>query len=224
MSTYPRHAPPCGPARRFRLRVLPPLLLALSSITFFAAPPGDRAAAGADPPSTRSGRSFILGIAVCVPYLAPPAPSCCGNGARGLVRSLAGALEADPANVRLLVNDQAGYAEVVEGLRWLADAATADDTVVVYYFGHGMLLPDPQERESDGLNEVLTLWTEERPFCILQAVLARQWLLDDDLGRMLDRIPARRKLFIADTCHGAAAQRGVFSGSARSTTIPRAPC
>ncbi|WP_027183122.1 caspase family protein [Desulfovibrio inopinatus] len=181
-------------------------LVALLALCVFSCP-----AAGGEAAGGVVARSFILSIGVCVPYFAPPAPACCSHGPDELIPVLSRALGTAPEDLRRLTNQQAHYDAVINDLVWLAESSRPDDIVIIYYFGHGLLLPNDDGSERDGQDEVLSLWSAQEPFCVLEAVLTKKWLLDDELGRLLDAIPATRKLLIADTCHGGAAQRLAIS-------------
>lgn len=76
----------------------------------------------------------------------------------------------------------------------LKEAADPEDQVVFYFSGHGTQLADraPLD-EPDELDEALCLFDTEAS--------GANTLLDDELGRWLDALPARRATVVLDCCH-----------------------
>lgn len=97
--------------------------------------------------------------------------------------------------VRLLKGPAATQAGVRAALQAVAGQATrVDDQVVFYFSGHGTQVADrgPLD-EPDGLDEALCLSDSTAEGAHL--------LLDDELGRWLDRLPAQRATVLLDCCH-----------------------
>lgn len=98
------------------------------------------------------------------------------------------------ANVQLLTGKHATCAAVNEALDAVARSAHADDQVVFYFSGHGTQIADAQPGdESDELDEALCLYDAE--------ATGRNLLVDDALGRWLDRLPTRHATVLLDCCH-----------------------
>lgn len=55
--------------------------------------------------------------------------------------------------IKLVLEEQATTAGILEGLNWLTSSASADDTLVFFYSGHGSQLPSPLE--PDGYQEII---------------------------------------------------------------------
>jgi len=164
---------------------------------------------GAHPEQYRKPSTYILAVGCCVPYFRPD-PQVCRRGAVSFARLFAERLEVPDKNVRVLVNEQATYENVTEGLSWLSDVAGREDTVIFYYNGHGVLLEDDEGDEEYGMDEVFVLWSEDEPFSILYAVATKMWLIDDELGLLIRAIRSRKVVMVADTCHASAAERGLY--------------
>lgn len=88
---------------------------------------------------------------------------------------------------------------------WLARRAGKDDTVVVYYAGHGAPEVDAAGMEADGLSKYLvprdadpeSLFTTGFPM--------------DDIQRVFARLQAERVVFLVDTCFSGATGGRTFS-------------
>jgi hypothetical protein len=84
--------------------------------------------------------------------------------------------------------------------------AGPNDYVGLYFSGHGFQLPGNMQYngsldpETDGRDEALYVWGETPG--------KSNYILDDELGAMLDRLQARRILVILDACHSGTAIRG----------------
>jgi hypothetical protein len=153
--------------------------------------------------------TYILAVGCCVPYF-QPGPQVCAHGVVSFARMFMERLEVPDQNIRILVNEQATYEKVTEGLSWLSDVAGREDTVIFYYSGHGLLLEDDEGDEEYGMDEVFVLWSEDEPFSVLYAVATKTWLIDDELGLLIRAIRSRKVVMVADTCHASAAERGLY--------------
>lgn len=93
-------------------------------------------------------------------------------------------------HVRLLGNNNATRAAILDGLAWLKAQATADPeaTVIVYFSGHGWLDKDA--------GQYYLIPHDVKPFDIAGSALPAQ-----DFTRALRQIPARRLLVFIDSCH-----------------------
>lgn len=99
-----------------------------------------------------------------------------------------------PEGIRLLLGAKARLADVQAAQRQLQQIAKADDVLVFYFAGHGTQLKDARPLdEEDRRDEAL---------CLADARTdGKNLLRDDQLGRWLEDIPARRATVILDCCH-----------------------
>ncbi len=98
----------------------------------------------------------------------------------------------DPADVQLLLDGDASLARIRSALAGIATRAALDDTVIVFFSGHGAQLPDGSAlvpADADLRHPEATL------------------LFDTELSNALERIPSRRLLVMIDACHAAGAAR-----------------
>ena len=56
-----------------------------------------------------------------------------------------------PEGTRLLLDEDATRASILEGMNWLLEQAAAEDVVVVHYSGHGAQIKDATGKRSGGL-------------------------------------------------------------------------
>ncbi len=102
-------------------------------------------------------------------------------------------------SVRSLLDAQATRAAMVQAIGDLVSGASANDTVVITYSGHGTWVPDSSGDEPDGRDEALC------PHDIGDG----QALLDDDLGELFaQRATGVQVLLISDSCHSGSVTRG----------------
>lgn len=143
------------------------------------------------------GRALVIGIAEY--QHAGRLPSSILNDAQDL-----GCLLKDTSycgylasNVRVLLDADATKANIVAGLQWLAQTSSAEDTVVVYFSGHGAQLQSGSEAG-----------TYLCPVDFDGARLTETGLETDEFSSLIDAIPAARVAVMLDACHSAGA--GVF--------------
>lgn len=96
-----------------------------------------------------------------------------------------------PEQVQLLTGPQADRAHVLAGLDTLAQRATADSTVIVYYSGHGYQV------EMKGVSTTHYLL----PHGYQQGSLQQSAISGPELLQKLQAIPAQKLLLLLDCCH-----------------------
>lgn len=100
----------------------------------------------------------------------------------------------DRTLVQLIVGKQATLEGIRKALKQLGQAANPDDTVVLYFAGHGTQIRDVRPLdEEDGVDEAL--------FCYDVTADRKNLLIDDELGRWLDGLQAGAVTVILDCCH-----------------------
>jgi uncharacterized caspase-like protein len=111
--------------------------------------------------------------------------------------------------IKVLEHDQATTANVYNSFEnWLMKGLTPEDRVLIYFSGHGSQVPDENNDEKDGFDEVLLLYDTT-----LSVKNERQTLSgvlhDDRFHRMLTRIKSRNILVVLDACHSGSATRSL---------------
>jgi len=116
--------------------------------------------------------------------------------------------------IRMIADDRATKAAVVERLRWLVADARPGDIRILHFAGHGAQLRDRgvQDELEDGLDEVL---------CPYDMNWDDGFISDDDLDEIL-RVPKGALLeVVLDCCHSGDDAGGASTGSSSAATPAR---
>ena len=105
----------------------------------------------------------------------------------------------DPKNVCVLLDGDATLVKLRQALASVASASQPDDTVVIFFSGHGALLGDP----ADPTSALLPV------DCRLEAIDATS-LSEGEFSATLRSIKAQRLVVLLDACHSGGA--GSFKG------------
>jgi hypothetical protein len=120
------------------------------------------------------------------------------------------ALEVRDFTVALLLNDQATRKAMYNGIQSLVREGRAGDMLVITYSGHGSWIPDLDDDEPDGRDEVLC------PYDISQ----NGPLIDDELYDIFaERERGVRIVFISDSCNSGTVIK--FAPSFNGASAPR---
>jgi uncharacterized caspase-like protein len=124
-----------------------------------------------------------------------------------------------PANqITTLIDEEATATAVRAAFAKLRDSMPQGSTIIVYYVGHGMLLPKSGKAEGES-EETFLLWSASVPFAALYAVQAGIWMTDSALAELIDTLPAESALLVLDTCDASGADGAVLSRPSRSPQI-----
>jgi PKD repeat protein len=130
--------------------------------------------------------AILVGIAS---YMPPqPSLSYTDDDAIGLRDRLLSLPGWEASNIVLLTNQQATTTAFHAALSLLS-SASLDDTLLVFFSGHGMYYQDANGDEADGYDEALLFYDADRP------------LLDDTLALWLDDVPVGRLAVFIDSCY-----------------------
>ena len=120
-----------------------------------------------------------------------------------------------PGDIKVLMNQQATYANVRQALgTWVKDGVQPQDHVLIYFSGHGTLVPDPAPGNVGGVDDALVLHDVERATVKGRATL-RNVLIGHEFGTALASIPSRNVLVLVDACHSGTATRNILLGNQR---------
>jgi hypothetical protein len=108
-------------------------------------------------------------------------------------------------DIRVLVDDRAGKAAIMERLKWLVKGAKAGDFLVFHFSGHGSQIRDRDGDElKDRMDELLCPWDMDWD---------GTFITDDDLHGIFKGVPAGATLeVILDCCHSGTGLRDVELG------------
>lgn len=112
------------------------------------------------------------------------------------------------ANVAVLTDREATRDGIIRAVREHLGKAGPDDVALLFFSGHGIQLDTTVEHrtvrgmEADGLDEALLVMdaTGERA----------TYLLDDEVGLLMDGLRARRTIVVVDACHSGTATRALY--------------
>lgn len=116
-----------------------------------------------------------------------------------------------PSQIKSLSHSEATLEAIRDTIEsWLIDGTTPSDRVLFYHSGHGTLVPDENGDEADGHDEALLPYdfTGGLPHEKGSPKPSRV-LLDDELGRMLKKIPAHEVVVLVDSCHSGTMTRSI---------------
>lgn len=109
-----------------------------------------------------------------------------------------------PANAYTLIDADATRANFTSAMNAIGAEIGADDTLVIFYSGHGNQherAGGPNNTDPDGVDESLVLYDGD--------------LLDDELAQMLDNMNAGRVLLVFDSCYSGGFAKDVVSAPGR---------
>ncbi len=153
---------------------------------------------------SKNPTTLMLAVGVCPPW--QEFPDSCNNNVELISNTLSQAMQIPKENQMQLTDKAASFSGVTHGLAWLKEHSTSDTTVIIYYNGHGMLVPDPQTGE---ITEVFVLWSRQYPFAGIYAVLKKIWMSSTVFFQFISQIKAKNIIFIADTCHAKKAAKNL---------------
>jgi metacaspase-1 len=123
------------------------------------------------------------------------------------MKKVAGIMGFRPAEIKVLSNDQATYANVRQALAtWPRNGVGPDDRVLIYFSGHGTRVPDAGS--PGGADDALVMRDVRRASIQGHASL-RNVLLGRELGEALAGIPSHNVLVLVDACHSGTATRSL---------------
>jgi hypothetical protein len=104
----------------------------------------------------------------------------------------------------LLIDSEATRANFTAAIKRLADTTDADDTVILFFSGHGDRYPQPDgtsPREADGKTETIELFDEA--------------ITDEELNELLNSIDCGIQLIVVDSCFSGGLSKNIISRPGR---------
>ncbi|HEX3043465.1 MAG TPA: caspase family protein [Bacillota bacterium] len=91
-----------------------------------------------------TAKALITGINKYMDQDHCPNLNGCVNDARDIAHTLnaLGIVPPKPSTLKIITNERATKANILEGLHWLIDGSKKGDTLIFYYSGHGTQVPD----------------------------------------------------------------------------------
>jgi len=143
-------------------------------------------------------KALLVGINIYAPSLDSNLSGCV-NDVQDIRSVLVDLYKFDPVNIRVVTDERATKANIIERLQWLLNDTKAGDELVFHYSGHGSQVADRNGDEvSDHLDEIICPhdmnWDD--PFT------------DDILSEIISKLPKGANLtVIADSCHSGTITR-----------------
>lgn len=147
-----------------------------------------------NPTGYPQGRALLIGVANYQQVTNLPAAIL--NDARDIATTLTSPdyCGYEPKNVVTLLDSQATRAAVLGCLAELAASADTDDTICIFFSGHGAVVGNPGAEDS----VLVTVDTDP-------ADIEGTSISSDDFARALSQIKAKRVLVFIDACHAGGA-------------------
>jgi hypothetical protein len=148
-------------------------------------------------------KALLIGINDYAP-IGPGGPDLrgCVSDARDMANTLnaLGIVSASPRSMRILTDQRATRAAILQGIAWLVSGAKKGDTLVFHYSGHGSYVIDTSGDEPDMKDETI---------CPHDYATAGM-LKDDDFREVFSTVPEGANLDVVfDSCHSGTVTRSL---------------
>ncbi len=170
------------------------LLFILALLFTLSVPNG--AQAGDAKPATH-----FLGIGVCPPWK-PQSQDVCQNSVEAVANALKKRLGLDDKNTSLLINQYATTEGVRTKLAELAKLLGPADRLIIYAALHAEPLNPIQPARAE--NDLLVLWSEEKPDTSQTAISSEVWLTAHDFASLVHSVNAGQLFVMVDACESGA--------------------
>lgn len=165
--------------------------------------------------------TYVFAVSACPPWKTKllekdikDVANACRNDVEIFTSSVKKALNIPIRNIFTLVDEKATYAGLQTGLKEFADKVPDGSRVIMLFNTHGDLA-DINSSDKPIMNEVLVLWTEEKPFTMLSALTLKQWITASELRSMIDKVRADEIIITFDACHAGAALPNILKKHGR---------
>jgi len=136
------------------------------------------------------------------------------NDAVAMADYLKSHLEVPSDHIHVLLDEEATKKNISKLLgTTLREKAGKDDSIIIYYSGHGVVEPDPNCPDGDGLEKYLAPVDTDREDLYSTGISM------EEIKRIFNRIRAERIIFIADTCFSGASGGRTFLTTETKTEI-----
>lgn len=133
--------------------------------------------------------------------------SGCLNDVANMNSLLSDSFGFESSNIRELKDEEVTYDNIRDGFDWLFEDVEDGDRLIFHFSGHGSYRPS--ENEDEPVDELLCLYSMDWD-------VDDSFLLDDDLGKLLDRKPEGAIMtVILDCCHSGSGTKAI-TGQGRS--------
>ena len=155
--------------------------------------------------------TYVFAVSACSPWKtkllekhAKDVAYACKNDVWLFTSSVKKALDIPSENIFTLLDEQATYEGLQRGLSEFADNVPEGSRVIMLFNFHGYIT-DISPEDKPVKDEVLVLWTEDKPFTMLSALALKQWVTATELRGMIDQVQADEIIITVDSCHSGGA-------------------
>ena len=124
----------------------------------------------------------------------------CVNDVENMRAILLNKYHFNPKNIKIILDYDATFINIVNGLKWLVTNNSAGDELLFHYSGHGSQIIDKDKDEEDGYDEILCPtnmnWDDPLSDDILSAIFAKI-------------LPSVYFTFTCDSCHSGTITRSI---------------
>lgn len=160
-----------------------------------------------------TGRTFVVCVGINK-YQTVPKLRYAVNDADAMAKALTKGLGVEEDDLYLLLDEDATLQNIKHTLGVaLRSRVSKQDTVVIYFSGHGAPEEDNTSPDKDGLEKYLL------PFDADLSSFYSTALPMKDVSEIFRRLPCQRLVFIADTCYSGAAGEGARTLSPPNKTF-----
>jgi metacaspase-1 len=125
----------------------------------------------------------------------------CINDIKGMNRLLIDKFDFAASNIHQLKNEAVTKTNIQTEWQWLLEGAEAGDRLVFHFSGHGSYVPDQDDEESDGYDEITCLYDMDFDD-------SATFFRDDEWNQAIEQVPSGVQLImILDTCHSGTGTR-----------------
>jgi len=171
--------------------------------------------------ATDAENTYVFAASACPPWKsrqlekhAKHIASACKNDVDLFTSKVKEAFNVQSENIMKVVDEQATYDGLRDSIKEFADKVPDVSRVIMYFNFHG-ILSDIDQQDKPATEEVLILWTEDKPFTVLSAIETKQWITADELRQMIDRVKADEIVIAVDACHSGGAVHDILKEHGR---------
>lgn len=125
----------------------------------------------------------------------------CINDIEKISRLLVKNFAFETANIHKLTDDRVTKANIKKEWRWLLEGAKSGDRLVFHFSGHGSYVPDDENEEGDGYDEITCFYD-------MDFYNSETFFRDDEWDKAIQQVPSGVQLIvIMDTCHSGTGTR-----------------
>lgn len=151
------------------------------------------------------GTTYLLAMGANVGELTKP-----NDDAEQFAATIKSVMHIPSSNMRVVKN--AHVQDFRQSMEWLRDQVKSEDTVVIYFSGHGTTVRDDNQDEADGLDEVFVMYDAAQ----VQAPSLKHVVVDDQFTTWVSALRTQKVVVFIDACFSGGLSKGV------STTVTNA--